>query len=596
MTIVRSSGGSSAANLLGRFCHASPEISDLVSEIVAAEEQRKAEGTIIAEIIHLPQSRTGNILARPILRSFEIPYLAKPSVAKEYQILPEDLMISVKRGKIFLRSKKLNKYIIPRLSNAHNFRADALPVYQFLCDLQTEGSRAGVWFTWGNLENAYQQMPRVYYKKTIISLAKWVLSKKDFSVLLDVRKGADRNEEISKWREEWSIPRHVQLTDGDNLLYIDFESPICIALFLQILGKRESIHLTEFPYGDNESIVKDNQGNNYVNQFLLSFYRSDRAKVPIRETKEPVQAVKRNFIPGEDWVYYKFYCGTRTGDQFIRENLFELVSALNEKGLIDRWFFIRYLDPKPHLRVRFKARDVAAISAIIESVKITTANCVEEGIISKIQIDTYTRELERYGHISIDEAEQLFSINSDLVLDLLKLMEEIDEKEEDEVRWYFGIKGIDIFLNLFGMDLKSKKDFMSSLAESFEKEFKFENLRKELGDRFRKDREVLESVLHHNDLNHPKYEIYFQVFGRHSSELAVNNLLKLKNEERLENDLDHLKASYIHMFMNRLFNSNQRRVEMVQYHMLMFFYRSELARNKDQVTKQQYALDKVSAL
>jgi thiopeptide-type bacteriocin biosynthesis protein len=595
---IKNVGGSSAANLLGRFCHSSEEIQALVHKIVAVEEDLKAEGTVMAEIIHLPQSRTGNILSRPILRSFEIPYLAKSSVSKECQILPEDLMVSVRRGKILLRSKRLNKYVIPRLSNAHNFKSDSLPVYQFLCDLQTKGGRNGVWFSWGNLDGTYQYMPRVYYKKTIISLAKWVLTKKDFKSVVEAKPGKALAEEISKWLVEWSIPRYIQLIDGDNLLYVDFESMICISVFIQIIKKREVIYLTEFPFGKNkESIVKDQQGNNYTNQFLISFHRTNPLHTPVKKIPEPLRLSKRHFIPGENWIYYKFYCGSKGGDQFLKETVFELTSSLKRNGHIDRWFFIRYHDPKSHLRIRFRAKNEKSVSAIIESVKEVSRNHIEEGVVWKIQIDTYVRELERYGHVSMDDAEYMFSFNSELVLDLLKLLEDQEESEEDHVRWVFGIKGIDVLLNLFGMDLKSKKEFMDGLAENFGKEFNAEKeLRKELGEQFRKNREVIESILGDKGVSHPKYARYFQLFDLHSPLPVICNLIKLNEEAQLENDLTELKASYIHMFMNRLFNSNQRRIEMIQYHMLMFFYRSELARNKDQVTKQQYSLGKVSAL
>jgi lantibiotic biosynthesis protein len=140
--VMSSAGGSSAANLLGRFCHTDGEISSHVQEIIKKEEDYYKD-KIVAEIIHLPESRTGNILHRPVLRRYEIPYLAKSSVAKEYQILPEDLVVSVKQNRVVLRSKKLNKEIVPRLTTAHNYSYNALPVYQFLCDMQTQDNKRG---------------------------------------------------------------------------------------------------------------------------------------------------------------------------------------------------------------------------------------------------------------------------------------------------------------------------------------------------------------------------------------------------------------------------------------------------------------------
>ncbi len=62
--IVEHFSGTSTANLLGRFAHGSKKIETVVNEITA-QEQALNEGIIFAEIIHLPESRIGNILLHP---------------------------------------------------------------------------------------------------------------------------------------------------------------------------------------------------------------------------------------------------------------------------------------------------------------------------------------------------------------------------------------------------------------------------------------------------------------------------------------------------------------------------------------------------
>jgi len=61
---------------------------------------------------------------------------------------------------------------------------------------------------------------------------------------------------------------------------------------------------------------------------------------------------QRTFIPGDAWVYYKIYTGAKTSDILLTEIIKPVAEKLIEQELIDQWFFIRYADPKHHIRVR----------------------------------------------------------------------------------------------------------------------------------------------------------------------------------------------------------------------------------------------------
>ena len=117
--VIESAGGSGAANLNARFSHLDDNIFKFVKEITK-KEKKLADDKLLAEIVHLPESRTGNILLRPLLRDYEIPYLANSIHNSEFQIKPCDLRISIKQGRIILRSIILDKEILPRLTTAHN--------------------------------------------------------------------------------------------------------------------------------------------------------------------------------------------------------------------------------------------------------------------------------------------------------------------------------------------------------------------------------------------------------------------------------------------------------------------------------------------
>jgi hypothetical protein len=150
--ILYGGGGSSAANLLGRFCSEKSGVQNFTKSI-AKKETELYPDKILAEIIHLPEARIGNVIRRPSLRNYEIPYLAISVLPEENQILVDDLYISLKNDKIILRSKKLNKEIKPYLTNAHNYYSNSLPMYHFLADLHSDNKRTGIYFNWGGLQH-----------------------------------------------------------------------------------------------------------------------------------------------------------------------------------------------------------------------------------------------------------------------------------------------------------------------------------------------------------------------------------------------------------------------------------------------------------
>lgn len=268
--------GCSAANLLGRFAYCSQEINELVNEITR-EEKRVYSDRIVAEISHIPDSRVGNILARPYFRDYEIVYLANSVAPKEQVIYPSDLLLSVRNNQVMLRSKSLNKYIVPRLSTAHNFSNNPTPVYRFLCELQSQGQRGGLYFSWGELDQQLAYLPRVLYKNVICSLAKWGVDIKDLKPLMKEENDEKLMQEVGKWRAKYKLPRYVELADGDNKLFVDLENVNSIHTFISVLVNRNQVLLEECVQEDRP-FVRDSRGDHYTNECIVSFFKPEEKK------------------------------------------------------------------------------------------------------------------------------------------------------------------------------------------------------------------------------------------------------------------------------------------------------------------------------
>ena len=91
--------------------------------------------------------------------------------------------------------------------------------------------------------------------------------------------------------------------------------------------------------------------------------------------------------------------------------------------MADRWFFIRYADPDCHLRVRFHG-DPGRLHAEVLPLLEAAGASPRARAAWRIELDTYEREVERYGGPeAIELAERAFHADSDAVLAILPMLE-----------------------------------------------------------------------------------------------------------------------------------------------------------------------------
>jgi len=269
---IQSLGGPSATSLLGRFCHLDEQIVNHTLAITEKEAQMNPD-VILAEIVHLPESRIGNILLRPVLRQYEIPYLAKSGAQQEFEVSSDDLYVSVKNNRIVLRSRRLNKEIIPRMSTAHNYSGhNSMPVYHFLCDIQHQYGRVGLGFRWHEAAQHFDYLPRVVYNNCILSQARWTIREKEVKPFLVIKDDNELLVKVKEWQAGREIPNSVVLADGDNELFVDLNNPLSIRAWLSVVKKRPSFFFEEFLFNPNTAIVQGPEGV-FTNEFIFAFYR-----------------------------------------------------------------------------------------------------------------------------------------------------------------------------------------------------------------------------------------------------------------------------------------------------------------------------------
>lgn len=178
--------------------------------------------------------------------------------------------------------------------------------------------------------------------------------------------------------------------------------------------------------------LKDEQGGSYFSEIVVPLLRTDAvnskaiADYKIIKRISPPRIItqkERSFFPGDAWTYFKLYAATQQHDEIIAGPLHAIVQVLQTEGMIDRWFFIRYGDPEPHLRLRFHARQEKNIQPMLAAILQWSRQQVEIGYIQRYMIDTYEREVERYGGpMTIDLLEQVFTIDSAITSTIISSM------------------------------------------------------------------------------------------------------------------------------------------------------------------------------
>lgn len=266
--------GDSAASMLTRFSHCDSSIHNLVNKITSFEEKKNPE-MLLAEISHISEARSGNILCRPHIRGYEIISNGQSDLHLENQIPVSDIMISLENDNFILRSKKLNKRIMPKLTSAHNISQSKSVVYKFLCDFKIQNIQPSLSFSRFNRIDALSRFqPRIKYRNTILLPATWYLKTAELSDIFKKDNINEQIKELTSWRLNNKIPQITLLKHGLSDLYFDMQNPIVVDAILPILSKETDFILTEFIFDEKACLVRESD-DIYLHEIILPIAKSD---------------------------------------------------------------------------------------------------------------------------------------------------------------------------------------------------------------------------------------------------------------------------------------------------------------------------------
>ena len=561
---LNGTGGHSGAMLMTRFSHASQDINTIVGEITNYEDTLNPDA-IIAEVNHLPQDRLGNVLQRPSIRTHEIAYLASSSLDHSSTIDISDIWISIVNGKVKLWSKKLGKEILPYITSALLHDKNTLPTFHFLGDIQKSNNQFSSNIEFFSLLKMTGYIPRICYKNIIIKLATWHLNNETIDKILSLKtREGIQYDEVRSIIKKLGIPDSFIISEFDNDMPISLNHDESLGIFLDLLSKKEFVIIQEFLASEYEPLVKDAAGHALCNEFIVPFGRKQNGentedKYNIKNRNE----VRRSFLPFNEWVYFKIYTGPDIADSIVQE-LNDIGWDLQKKNAIEKWFFIRYSDPEHHLRVRFKIVPNMG-NEVIATLNSIFSKYYSQGKIWKVSIDTYQRELERYGFSQIDYVEDIFHADSIFASQICNVF-------QNEYRLISAISSIKNYFEVFSIGESDILLMLEDAKQSFDLEFNSDkNVWKYLNKYYSAHKKSLFELLDNKYENDSSSALINQILSKRTEMLKTSILLIKQSPEYDKTQL----FSLIHMSINRLFKSRQRIYEYVAYYFLKTYYTSK---------------------
>jgi thiopeptide-type bacteriocin biosynthesis protein len=230
-------------------------------------------------------------------------------------------------------------------------------------------------------------------------------------------------------------------------------------------------------------------------------------------------------------------------EEFLTSAVRDFCHDISRKTLANGWFFVRYNDPDPHIRLRFRGDPNRLISGLLPEVCSWGGEMIAEGMCQRFAFDTYDREIERYGgSAGMSAVEAIFTADSPAAVDLLAVLRKTAELD----RLVLAVASIDDLLNSMGLDVSRRLAWYKARVKSPHSS----------GSDFRERKTTLRELFGSTDGIHKlagSAEI-MQIFAERQRSLApiAERLVILEDKRELNQSRDIIFQSVIHMHCNRL--------------------------------------------
>lgn len=272
---------------------------------------------------------------------------------------------------------------------------------RFLSEMEMLSTRNAAPWQWRELA-VLPYLPRVRSGRTILHPARW----KADELIEALDDGGDWAAAVARWRRRWHVPDHVVVSSQTQQLPLRLDRAWDVRLlYHELRRRRDSVVLEDLATSQRRGWT----GGRACEITAMLFAAPDRA----RKARSPVslQPSAAARPVGGEWMYLKIYSDRHSWDTLATEGLAQLVDSLPES--VDRWFWLRYLDPRPHLRLRLHGKPEQLHTEVLPLVHDWVERVREAGLLREAELAEYEPETRRYGaDAALSAAENAFCADS----------------------------------------------------------------------------------------------------------------------------------------------------------------------------------------
>ncbi|MEV6527862.1 lantibiotic dehydratase [Longispora sp. NPDC051575] len=388
-TLTVTSGSRNAGVAAGRFLHLLT-----TAELEAFGQVYRTLPTALpsADVVQL----SGPPLDARLESVSRTPQMLPVLPAGDFHLAPAftlaDLAVAGDGQRLWLLSRSTGRPVEPLLFNSVLLAGLQQPVLRFLTEIWMAWTAPCSSFDWGHASDL-PYLPRLRRGRSILSPARWTVDRTALP---------GRSEPWPTWkaafgrlRDQLRLPAQA-LVGGDGVqLRLDLDNPAHLAVLRGQLAQHTRTVITEAPGNSGWSGCRPAE-------LLLTLTHTQAEPQPARPAR-PVSTREHPPGPSSPWVEARLF--GRTDD--ILADLARQIDLPLPTG----WWFVRYPDPEPHLRVRLPVQDLG-FAGTADDLARWARRLQHNGVLHDYALHPYRPETRHGTGPNLAAAEAVFAADS----------------------------------------------------------------------------------------------------------------------------------------------------------------------------------------